>query len=479
MRVIKKLTAPGGPLGVFGEYPILLRLGLICVCAEIAWATLLIVMQYHFMDDLLKGEAHQLIASRIASATLAFVACETLFKIPMGALADKYGPRPLIFFALCVSATSPILMTFFARQWYHFIPLRGLDGLGAAALWPAMSALMARSVPREAKAGAMSVFNGAYCLGLAFGPMMGLFLGHHFGNTRVFPVCAGLMLLGLFIAFTVLQKGVGGPPPKIAAEKPHMMGEDFPVQPNNSVLRGRPMLWRMMALYALSQCAIGFVANTMVPYVDKQFGIQEGDLPRIMAVPALFIAVLAIPLGRMADSIGRPQAVWISYVMATFGMAMVAVTGQMAPTENLISPQIGLFGFGMLLLVGSYILGTPAWLGLTSVQVPDTKQAQALSLMQTSQGIGVVLGTALVASAAHLLVRWEHVKDVVTVKMPKVAQILHFKSYDSVPIDRWLWAACFIFALCLVGTLIWVREPETASDDKASSARQPMEITGV
>jgi hypothetical protein len=50
----KKLLGRGGPLGVFVEYPILLRLACISVCAEIAWATLIAVMEYHFKDDLLR-----------------------------------------------------------------------------------------------------------------------------------------------------------------------------------------------------------------------------------------------------------------------------------------------------------------------------------------------------------------------------------------------------------------------------------------
>lgn len=482
MRVREKILGRNGPLGVFHQYPILLRLALICVCAEIAWATLLAVLQYLFLNDLLRGEARQLIASRIATATLAFVAAETLFKIPMGALADRFGPRRMIFFALSVSALSPALMALISQfpdwvRWYHFIPLRGLDGLGAAALWPAMSALMALSVPREAKASAMSVFNGAYCLGLAIGPMSGLYLGHRFGNSSVFPLCALLMLIGLFTAWRVLRNGVGDKPKEAL---PTHIGESFPNR-GGSVLKGRPMLLRMMALYALSQCAIGFLANTMVPYVDVQFGIKEGDLPRLMAVPALFIAVAALPLGRLADAIGRPQAVWISYVMAAVGMVLVATTGLMAPTHNLFSGQIVLFGAGMLLMVGSYILGTPAWLGLTSVQVDNSRQAQALSLMQTSQGVGVVIGTALVASGGHLMTRWDKVRLVVGAKYPNVAQILHWKveTRDSVPIDRWLWAAAIIFALCLIGSLLFVREPEHAESEGISRDKQPLEITGV
>lgn len=477
MKLLKRtLLAPAGPLGIFIEYPTLLRLALISICAELAWAILIVVLQFHFMDDLLHGQAKQLIASRIASATLAFVAAETIFKIPMGTLADRYGPRKLIFFALAVASISPLLMTFFAREWYHFIPLRAMDGLGAAALWPAMSALMATSVPRKAKAAAMSVFNGAYCLGLAVGPMLGLFLAHQYGNRAIFPLCTVLLFTGLAIASKVLRNGVGEPLRKPATHTKPDFTEDaataFREGLGGNLLRGRPMLVRMMALYALSQCAIGLLANTMLPYIKGQFQVEEGDLPKMIAGPALFVAALAIPLGRVADTIGRPQAVWISYAMAVVGMVAVASTSLMAPTTDIFSLQILLFGAGMLLLVGSYILGTPAWLGLTSVQVEDGRQAQALSLMQTSQGVGVVIGSALVASAGHLLTRWEYVKEVVSHKFPKVPELLHWKleAYDLVPIHIWLWIAAAFFAVCLAGTLRWVREVEHDEDEEDDEA---------
>lgn len=475
---MKKLLAPGGPLGVFGEYPVLARLAAICLCAEIAWAILIIVLQFHFTEDLFPTASHQLIASRIATVTLAFVGCETLFKIPMGALADRYGPRRLIFFALSVSALSPILMTQ-ASQWYHFVPLRALDGLGAAALWPSMSALMARAVPRSAKAAAMSVFNGAYCLGLAIGPMAGLAIGHAFGNTKVFPLCAGFMLLGLFISWTVLRGDLGKRVSDCAnpANKPHMIGEDFPT-PGGSILRGRPMLVRMMGIYALSQAAIGLFAVVAVPYIQNQFGIYEKDLPKIIAVPALFIALLALPLGRLGDSIGRAKAVWISYVMATAGMFLAASTSWFPRSTSLLSVGLMVWSLGLLLMVGSYILGTPAWLGLTSLQVDDSRQAQTLSLMQTSQGIGIIVGTATVASAGHLLTRWDHVRQSISKHLPGEH---NFKPHDVIPISLWLWVACGLFALCLVATFLWVKEPphDEEAEENAKANQQPLEITGV
>jgi len=169
-------------------------------------------------------------------------------------------------------------------------------------------------------------------------------------------------------------------------------------------------------------------------------------------------------------------------------MLFVAATSLMAPTTLLLSPQIFLFGLGMLLLVGSYILGTPAWLGLTSVQVDDSRQSQALALMQFSQGVGVVVGSALVAGIGHLLTTAEKVNERVGNKihghlgeafLRGNERFLH-KTQNLVSIDMWLWIAAGIFGLCLIGTLLWVREPpHLGSEADAEAAKQPLEMTGV
>lgn len=529
--MLKRFSGGDGPLGIFFEYPVLLRLACISVCAEIAWGTLIVVLQYYFKDQLLVGQNPQLIGSRIATVTLAFVACETLFKVPMGALSDRIGPRPLIYFALGVASISPILMSF-TREWYYFVPLRALDGLGAAALWPSMSALMARSVGKDAKSAAMSVFNGAYCLGLAIGPMIGLFLGHRFGNNRVFPLCSILLLGGLAVAWGVLKSGVGDKPTEVARDATAHIGADFPSQ-DGSLLRQKPILLRMMILYALSQVAVGMLANVLVLYLDYQFHIKEGDLPRLIAGPAFAVAFIAIPLGRLADTIGRPRAVWISYAMATVGMFIVAATSWLHPTHGLLAPSVLIFGLGMTLLIGSYILGTPAWLGLTSVQVDNARQAHALSLMQTAQGFGVVVGAGLVAFSGPFLTRLDIVREKVRQdisrhaphfphmphmpKMPALPHLPHLprfphlphhmtnplsgtplpspapsseqlphiavktiaKLHDTVPISVWLWASVAVFAICFVGTLLYVREPDSPDGTTLASSEQPLEISGV
>ncbi len=467
---MKRLFGKSGPLGVFFEFPALLQLGLICTCAEMAWATLLLVLEFYFKDELLVGQSSQYIVSKIALAFLAFAGAETLFKYPMGALADKYGPRRFVVLALSICCVTPFMMWGFGRmfpgQWWPFILTRAIDGFAAAALWPAMSALMSRAVPREAKATAMSIFNAAYMVGLAIGPMAGLYVGHRFGtNLYVFPFCAGLMAIGLFLALKTI-------PRTVRAKDFH--GEDL--KEERALLKGRPMLVKMMALYALSQVGVGILAPTIPKYIDDQFGLQQADLPRLIALPALFIVLIAVPLGRLPDSMGRARAVWVSYILAAVGMICIAVTSQFAPTKDLTSLPVGLFGLGMLLMIVSYILGTPAWLGLTSLQVDDKKQAQALSLMQTAQGVGVVFAFALVGSAGHLMTTADKVRA--RLQHQDVTQIVE-RTKDAVPLSVWFWLAAVVFVVCLIGTLLFVREttPETENEEAASLS--PLEIKGL
>lgn len=448
---MKKLLGRGGPLGVFFEFPALLQLALVSTCAEMTWATLLIVLEYYFKDELLVGETPQFVASKVALAFLAFTGAETLFKYPMGTLADRYGPRRFVLLALSICTVTPILMGVFGSifrlshySWVPFIPLRALDGFAAAALWPAMSALMSRAVPREAKATAMSVFNAAYVLGLAIGPPLGLLIGHLLHtNLYVFPFMAAIMGAGLVLAIRTV---------------PHtakMDGHGESMADDRAMLRGKPMLLRMMALYALSQVGVGLLAPTLPLYLGTQFGIGQGDLPKLLPIPAILVLAIAIPLGRLPDTLGQAKSVWISYALAVAGMLGIAGSSLFKPTHGFNQLSLYVFGLGLVLMIVSYILGTPAWLGLTSVQVDDTKQAQALSLMQTAQGVGVVIAYVAVASAGHFLSSFEKVRGRFHNKT-----IEHFRHYDTVPLSMWFWLALGVFALCFLGTLLYVKEPK-------------------
>jgi MFS family permease len=274
-----------------------------------AWATLLIVMEFYSRKSCWSNILTSNIASKVAVAFLAFAGFETLFKYPMGTLADRYGPRPLVLLSLGICSITPLLMLA-ATKWFHVIPMRALDGFAAAALWPAMSALMARSVPREAKAAAMSVFNGAYCLGLAVGPMAGLFLGHLLGSNRwVFPFCALIMFAGLLVAYSTLSSEAK----KVASTSTATHLSELSIWP---LLRKRPMLVRMMALYALSQVAVGILAPTGAEFTSTASSASSRKTWRGLIVFRRFHRLIALPLGSAADKNRTGACRLDSYAMA-------------------------------------------------------------------------------------------------------------------------------------------------------------------
>ena len=467
--VLRRLTEKHGPLSVFVEYPVLIQLGIICTCAEMAWATLLVVMQFYFKEELLVGDTPQQITAHVAQAMFAFVAAETLFKYPMGHLADRYGVRRFVLFALGLCTITPLLARF-CHVWWEFIPLRAMDGLAAAALWPSMSALMARSVPRDAKASAMSVFNGAYMFGIAVGPLTGLKIGQLVGtDSAVFPMCAVLMGVGFITAYKAIPHHV-----EHAADDMESFSED------RHMLDGRPMLAKMLFLYASAQLGIGVLGPTLPVYLQEHFGLVQANLAKPLALPALLIAVAAIPLGRVADHIGRALAVWISYGMATAGVLLISLSSMYHPDHHPYSVPLKIFLAGGLLLVLSYIVGTPAWLGLTSLQVDDRSQGKVLSLMQTAQGFGVVAalgivgcGAAIMAWQARVDMRFHRVMSHLHHHPQPLVLALPSKLHDTVPLSVWFWGSTFVYFLVFVGSVLWVREPAHLEEGGADRAGTP------
>ena len=58
------------------------------------------------------------------------------------------------------------------------------------------------------------------------------------------------------------------------------------------------------------------------------------------------------------------------------------------------------------------------------------------------------------------------------------AQTVIEAAKDTIPLSLWFWFAAAIFVICLIGTLLYVRDVATHDDDDAS-AKQPIEVKGL
>ena len=119
-----------------------------------------------------------------------FYIAESLFKAPLGVLADRIGRKPLILGGAAITVFTPILLISL-----HYDPasvtsiaalvafgfLGAMDGLGQAAMWPSLYAYVGDVVEEKRRGSAMGAMNVVYMLGTAFAFLAGGFADDTFG----------------------------------------------------------------------------------------------------------------------------------------------------------------------------------------------------------------------------------------------------------------------------------------------------------
>lgn len=111
-----------------------------------------------------------------------------------GALADRWGRKPMVARAMFGGAIIILLMGF-ARSAEELTLLRAIQGL-ITGIGSAANALIASITPRERSGYAMGVLQTALWSGVAIGPVLGGVLADLYGFRVAFIVTAGLLVVG-------------------------------------------------------------------------------------------------------------------------------------------------------------------------------------------------------------------------------------------------------------------------------------------
>ena len=110
---------------------------------------------------------------------------------PAGAIAERFGRKPLLVGGPLVIAISAAL-TAVAGSFGQMVIFRLLQGMGSALQVTAAMIVMADiSTPRD-RGRSMSFYQGALLLGTSVGPIIGGFVGEHFGLRTPFFAYAAL-----------------------------------------------------------------------------------------------------------------------------------------------------------------------------------------------------------------------------------------------------------------------------------------------
>ena len=340
--------------------------------AELGYVTLNIsAMPVYLREVVGLGE------STITAVGSVFLLTEAIFRAPMGMLSDHFGRRRLIVLGPTLTVFTS-LATLVANHPLHFIVLRALDGLGAAMLWPAVYAAIGDSVPLHKRAWAMSFLNMTYMSGIALGPLAGGLANDLSGAKQAsFYLTACLFMVAMLIAWRFYPRD--GRVPNGAGSAP---GEKLSLGAFLNALRIAPghMLLAFVVFFG-----IGLIMLLVKLYAMDEFGVSETLFGVGLVVPALAIAVLSLPLGRLADWLGRTRSIRLGLMLAAGVVWSVVAPSQPPIAWVLVAAALGAV---------SFVLTFAAWMAELS-EIDPERRGMMLGAAGTAQGVGSILGALI------------------------------------------------------------------------------------
>ena len=399
------LSAPPRESWRHSVFALLLAIVFVATSAEMAYAVVNFSAMPVFIPTIGLTEVE---ANRwIGIVGVSFLLTEGVLKGPLGALGDRIGRKPLIL-AGPILSTLTSLLTPHIHNPYALVCLRVLDGIGAAALWPAVFSLIGDRVPEERRATAMSMFNIAYILGIAFGPSLGgnidawaqTTLHMSAAHSKIASFYAAAFLFGFTTLTALLFIPAAKKTTATATAHSSQASEAAGADPAEAAgaeggltLAGlKQMLARMpmtLLLTFLIFLGVGFVMLYVKRFAGEPggpFHMSEQEFGNTLVVPALLIGVLSIPMGTLGDRIGKALAVRIGLGLCTLAYWLLLV----------FPNRLTLIAFGTLLGAG-FVLAFPAWMALVTEQSASHQRGAVVGAVATAQGVGAIMGSALSA----------------------------------------------------------------------------------
>lgn len=270
---------------------------------------------------------------------------------PAGWMADRVGARPLFLAGLSVLALA-MAGYLVAPAWWWVVATALLASFGVQLSGAACGVTCAASLSNQKRAmgmGACSTLSSA--AGLLAPPAAAALLRYTGGiqadslralyAVRLAGTLGMIGLMAWFFQSPVRMGGAPIVPPRPALWAGRFFG-DF-----RDLLANRPALQRWVAVYALSGLPVAMVGPFWPVYAHEWKGADALVLALMGTASAAASLVLAVPLGRLADRVGRKAMLYGLAPLAYLAWA----TGMVVPGSAVMVAAAALWGIAQLGLV--------------------------------------------------------------------------------------------------------------------------------
>jgi MFS family permease len=167
----------------------MLATGMLLMFATMSIEPIITVYVGQFVED----QSHVTLVSGVVMSAAALGAI--LSASYLGRLADRVGHWTVIAGALAAAALLLIPQAFVTAGW-QLVGLRFLMGLALGGLLPSVTSVIRHNVPDGVGGNVLGLSVSAQYVGQVAGPLLGGFVGGHFGMRAVFLMTAALMAAG-------------------------------------------------------------------------------------------------------------------------------------------------------------------------------------------------------------------------------------------------------------------------------------------
>lgn len=317
----------------------------------------------------------------LSLSDLAFALTATLSAPLMGALADRFGRRPLVLVPLAVyiiAFTGYLL----APSAEVFIGLRALAGAFTAGLSPAIFGIISDLASNDRRAKWISIVSGGSAFGWIAGPLVGGMLYDRWGFEVPFILSIVLAALCLLVAFVTVTETRPASQARPVLRLKNLLPEPAVVR------RALPAsLLTFGILLAVSfgvAFAWAFIEPQAMFYVYDRLGWTSSQLGLAMSVYGVALMAGEFSLGSVSDRLGRKPVLVLG--LALFTAQFVGLF--FFKDYLLISISFALAGLGNALFdpaLSAYILEI----------TPQQHKSTVMGIKSTTGSFGSVLGPAL------------------------------------------------------------------------------------
>jgi MFS family permease len=319
-----------------------------------------------------------------------------LVRVASGVIGDRWQRhKEVAIVGYGLSALSRIAMPLVGAAWTALGAVVMLDRTGKGIRTAPRDAMISLSAPRDGLATAFGVHRALDTAGAMLGPLVafGILALAPRSYDAVFVASFCFALIGLAILWLFVQN------PRPAADRaPREPREPAPsLRAAAGLLGGRGFRRLTIAGSALSLATVtdAFVYLTL----QHRLGFEVTLLPLLYIATALVYMLAAVPIGRLADRVGRARVYLGGYV------ALLALYGV------LLAPAAGVAQLvACLLLLGTYYAASEGVLmALASAQLPPTLRGTGLSVLVTGTSLGrlvsaIAFGALWVAAGTEIAV---------------------------------------------------------------------------